>query len=109
MTLSPLHTVMLIAALAAGSLLTRFLPPLLFPNGKKHPRIIDELTPMIPPAVIGLLAVYSLKDIDITSGAHGLPELAAVAAVAILQLWRKNMLLSVVAGTLCYMLLIRII
>lgn len=109
MTLTPLQTFIMILALAAGSAVMRFLPPLLFRNGKAYPKLIDELTPMIPPAVIGLLVVYSLKDIRLTSGNHGLPELISAAVVALLHLWRKNMLLSVIAGTAAYMILSRVI
>lgn len=109
MTLSTAQAAITVLALALGSLVARFLPPLIFPNGKPHPKIIDELTPMIPPAVIGLLVVYSLKSIDFSSGTHGIPELISAAVVAVLHFWKKNMLLSIIVGTACYMILIRVI
>lgn len=109
MTLSTTQAAITVLALALGSLVARFLPPLIFPNGKPHPKIIDELTPMIPPAVIGLLVVYSLKGIDFSSETHGIPELISAAVVAVLHFWKKNMLLSIIVGTACYMILIRII
>lgn len=81
--------------------------PLLFRKG--HPKLIDELTPLIPPAVIGLLVVYSLKDVNLASGAHGLPELIAIAVTAGVHLWRKNMILTIILGTAVYMLLTQLV
>ncbi len=108
MRLSNTYAFLLILAIAAGIALMRFLPPLLFPHGKPHPKIIDDLTPLLPPAVIGLLVVYCFKNVDFVSSAtHGLPELIAAAVVAILHLWKKNMILSIMVGTLLYMLLVQ--
>lgn len=107
MRLGTIQAFLLILAIAAGAALMRFLPPVLFPHGKPHPKIIDDLTPLLPPAVIGLLVVYCLKSVDFTSATHGLPEMIAVAATAIIHLWKKNMLLSIMAGTFLYMLLVQ--
>lgn len=107
MTMTPVQTLITILALALGTLITRALPPLLFRKG--HPKLIDELTPLIPPAVIGLLVVYSLKDVNLASGAHGLPELIAIAVTAGVQLWKKNMILTIILGTAVYMLLTQLV
>ena len=90
-----------LTALAAGTILTRFLPFLLFPTAESFP------TPAW--ASMGLLVVYCLKDISITTGSHGIPECAAVALTAILQVWKKNVLLSIGVGTVCYMLLVQFV
>ena len=63
----------------------------------------------VPAAVFGLLVVYSLKDVSILSGSHGLPELIAVLAVVGLHLWKGQMLLSIAGGTVCYMLLVQFV
>ena len=107
MTMTPVQTLITILALALGTLITRALPPLLFRKG--HPKLIDELTPLIPPAVIGLLVVYSLKDVSLASGAHGLPELIAIAVTAGVHLWKKNMILTIILGTTVYMLLTQLV
>lgn len=107
MILSPLQTFLTILVLAFGSVFMRFLPPILFPNGKAHPKIIDELTPLLPPAIIGLLVVYCLKNVDISSATHALPELISIAAITIIHLWKKNIILSIAVGTVLYMLLIQ--
>ena len=88
-----------------GTLVTRFLPFLLFPAGRPTPRYVQYLGKALPPAALGLLVVYCLKDVDFTGGSHGLPELISMALVTVLHVWRRNTLLSIAAGTVCYMLL----
>ena len=81
-----------------GTMLTRFLPFLLFPESKEPPRFITYLGTVLPYAMTGLLVVYSLKGVRLTSGSHGIPELLAIIAIALLHIWKRNMLLSI-AGT----------
>ena len=88
-----------------GTLLTRFLPFLLFPAGKPTPKYIQYLGTVLPSAVFGLLVVYCLKDVSLFAGNHGIPELFSIAAVVGLHIWKRQMLLSIAGGTLCYMLL----
>ncbi len=92
-----------------GTLLTRFLPFLLFPAGKPTPKYVQYLGKVLPSAVFGLLVVYCLKDVSLFSGSHGVPEAIAIAAVAALHLWKRQMLLSIAGGTLCYMLLVQMV
>ena len=98
-----------IAMIVLGTLLTRFLPFLLFPAGKPTPKYIQYLGKVLPSAVFGLLVVYSLKDVSLCTGSHGLPELIAVAVVIALHLWKRQMLLSIAGGTVCYMLLVQLV
>ena len=51
-----------------GTLITRFLPFLLFPSGGKTPKYVQYLGKVLPAAVFGLLVVYCLKGISIVSG-----------------------------------------
>ena len=90
-------------------MLTRFLPFLLFPAGKPTPKYIQYLGRVLPAAVFGMLVVYCLKNVQILSGSHGLPEAIAIAVVAALHLWKKNTLLSIAVGTVCYMLLVQVV
>lgn len=94
-----------IAAVVAGTMLTRFLPFILFPANKKTPPLVAFLGKMLPAAVMGMLVVYSLKDTQILSGSHGLPEAIAVALTVILQATLRNLLLTIAAGTIGYMYL----
>lgn len=98
---------LIVAALAAATTLTRFLPFLLFPQGKKIPGYVEYLGKTLPYATMGLLVVYCLKDVDVWSGSHGMPELIAVAAIVALHWWKGNSLLSIGAGTVLYMALVQ--
>lgn len=98
-----------IAIVALGTMLTRFLPFIIFPEGKPTPKYIQYIGKALPPAVFGMLVVYCLKNVTLLAGSHGLPELIAVAVVVLLHLWKRQMLLSVAAGTVCYMLLVQLV
>lgn len=98
-----------IAMAVLATTLTRFLPFILFPAGKEAPKFIKYLGKVLPAAVFGFLVVYCLKNVDILSGSHGIPELIAVAVVAVLHLWKRQMLLSILGGTVAYMLLIQLV
>lgn len=98
-----------IAMVVLGTLLTRFLPFLVFPAGKPTPRYVQYLGRVLPPAVFGLLVVYCLRNVDLFAGSHGLPEAIAIVVVAALHLWKRQMLLSIAGGTLCYMLLVQLV
>lgn len=97
----------ILLALAAGTMITRFLPFFLFPTAEKTPAFITCLGKKLPYASIGLLIVYCLKDVQISADSHGIPEFTAAALTAALQVWKKNTMLSISAGTLCYMLLVQ--
>ena len=98
-----------IAVVALGTMLTRFLPFLIFPAGKQTPKFIQYLGKALPGAVFGLLVVYCLKHVSFLSGSHGIPEAVAILLVIVLHLWKKQMLLSVAGGTVCYMLLVQLV
>ena len=107
--MSALEQVITIAAVVLGTMLTRFLPFLLFPAGKPTPRYVQYLGKALPGAVFGLLVIYCLKNVSLLSGSHGLPELIAILVVAGLHLWKRQMLLSIAGGTICYMLLVQLV
>jgi len=92
-----------------GTALTRFLPFLLFPAGRPTPKYVQYLGTVLPAAVFGLLVVYCLKDVSLFTGNHGLPEMIAIAVVVGLHVWKRQMLLSIAGGTLCYMLLVQFV
>lgn len=92
-----------------GTMLTRFLPFLAFPGSKPAPKYIQYLGRALPAAVFSLLVIYSLKDVNILAGSHGLPELISIAMVILLHLWKRQMLLSIAGGTVCYMLLVQFV
>ena len=95
-----------ILAVVLGTMMTRFLPFFIFPEGKTPPPYIRYLGTVLPYAVIGLLVVYCLKD-AVFASFHGLPELIAIGLILILHKWKKNTLLSIGAGTVLYMILVQ--
>ena len=101
--------ILTILIIILGTMLTRFLPFLLFPAGKPTPRLIHDLGTVLPGAVFGLLVVYCLKNVSFVAGNHGIPELVSIALVVALHLWKRQMLLSIAGGTVLYMLLVQFV
>ncbi|HCH28793.1 MAG TPA: branched-chain amino acid transporter AzlD [Ruminococcaceae bacterium] len=100
-------TVYIIATMSLTTLVIRFLPFFVFK--KKTPEYITYLGDVLPPAIIGMLVIYCLKDIDFRVKYFGIPELIAVAVVIALQVWKRNPLISILSGTVAYMLLIQLV
>ena len=92
-----------------ATLIMRFLPFIIFPDNKPTPKFIHYLGKVLPAAVFGLLIVYCLKNVSIFEGSRGIPELIAIVITAALHLWKKQMLLSISVGTICYMLLVQFV
>ena len=95
-----------IVAVVLGTMATRFLPFLIFPEGKTPPVFIQYLGKVLPYAVISLLIIYCLKDVP-ASTTHGLPEAIAILFIIVLHKWKKNTLLSIAGGTILYMILVQ--
>lgn len=100
------QSIITILAVVLGTMLTRFLPFLIFPENKTPPKSILYLGTVLPYAVIGLLVIYCLKD-AVGTAYHGLPELISIAFIVILHNWKNNTLLSIGAGTVLYMILVQ--
>ena len=91
-----------------GTMVTRFLPFLIFPEGKEPPEFIQYLGKVLHYAVIGLLVIYCLKDVP-GSGIYGIPKFLAIAFIVLLHRWKKSILLSIGGGTVFYMLLVQFV
>ena len=102
-----MYPIAVIGVIAAVTWALRAFPFLLFGN-RPLPKVIRYLGKALPPAIMTVLVIYCLRDISFGQSPFGIPELAACALVVILQVLRKNMYLSIVAGTVCYMILIRV-
>ena len=92
-----------------GTMLTRFLPFLVFRASKPTPKYIVYLGKVLPGAIFAMLVVYCLRNGSLTQDSYGLPEALGIAVPAGLQLWKRQMLLSVAGGTICYMLLLQFV
>jgi len=104
-----LHTALIIAVAAVVTIALRFLPFLIFGENRKTPPIIAYLGQVLPYAIMGMLVVYCLKDIQLAAAPFGIPEFIGCAVVALLHFWKRNTLLSIGAGTVCYMLLVQFV
>ncbi|MFV0550295.1 MAG: branched-chain amino acid transporter permease [Anaerorhabdus sp.] len=109
MPLTPFETLVTILAITLGTMITRFTPFILFPESKELPPIISYLAKVLPPAMMGLLVIYCLKNISLIVTPYGIPELSAITFTSIIHLWKRNVLLSIGTGTLIYMFLIQVI
>jgi branched-subunit amino acid transport protein AzlD len=109
MTITIWQSVIIISVVVVGTMITRFLPFAIFPAGKPTPKYVQYLGDVLPFAVIGLLVVYSLKDTVVLAWPYGIPEAIAIVCIILLHVWRKNMLLSIAAGTIIYMLLVQLV
>ncbi len=98
-----------VALCVLGTMATRFLPFLVFSGDKPTPKYIQYLGKALPAAIFGMLVVYCLKNVSILAGSHGIPELIAIVVVVLLHLWKRQMLLSIAGGTVCYMLLVQFV
>jgi len=92
---------------ALATVLTRFLPFLIFSEKRKTPPFIQYLGRALPAAIFGMLVVYCLKNVNFLAGSHGVPEAIGIAVTVLLHLWKRQMLLSIAGGTVCYMLLVQ--
>ena len=102
-----MRAAVLIAVMAAVTMMLRFLPFIVF---RRHvPAYISYLGEVLPPAIIGMLVIYCLKDVEFASGTHGIPELIAAACVVILQIWKRQPIISILCGTAVYMLLVQLV
>lgn len=86
---------------------TRWLPFWVFPANRPIPEYIRYLGKVLPAAMFGMLVVYCYKNLDVLSGYYGLPDFLAGVLVLVLHFWRKNMFLSIAAGTIFYMILVQ--
>ena len=102
-----IHSMILILVMALVTFSLRALPFLIFTGGRKTPAYVEYLGRVLPEAVIAMLVVYCLKDVSLLSGSHGIPEALSLALVVFLQSRRHNTILSILAGTAAYMLLIQ--
>ena len=101
------RAILAVCIMAGITFILRSMSFVLFTHGKT-PKYISFLGKYLPFAIIGMLVVYCLKNVSLVSAPYGIPEFAAVALVAVLHLWKRNTLLSILAGTVSYMLLLRL-
>lgn len=103
-----LHSALMVAAIALVTVLLRFIPFWLFRN-KETPPFVTYLGRVLPYAIMGMLVVYCLKGITFLSSPYGIPELVACGLVAVIHIWKRNTLFSILTGTVAYMLMVQLL
>lgn len=103
------QAIMTILICSAATILIRFLPFAVFSGKRKTPEYVLYLGRALPPAIFSMLVVYCLKGVSLFQGSHGIPEAIASAVTVLLHLWKRQTLLSIAGGTLCYMFLVQMI
>ena len=105
----PLHSMLVILLVAGITFLLRSAPFALFGGKRGMPPIIEYLGGILPPAIMAVLVVYCLKSVSLIHAPHGFPEFISIALVAALHLWKRNFLISIACGTICYMILVQVV
>ena len=100
-------SLIMIAVVAVATFATRAFSFLLFPKGKEIPESVRYIGKVLPPAIIALLVVYCLKSTQILAYPYGIPEFLACVTVIALHVWKRNVVLSIAAGTILYMILVQ--
>ena len=103
------HTLILIGICALVTAMLRFIPFIIFSGKRKTPEFITYLGKVLPFAIIGMLVVFCLKGTSVVTYPYGIPEIIAVAIVVILHVWKRNTLLSIISGTVAYIVMVNFI
>ena len=103
------HAMLLILTMTAGTMATRFLPFLLLGDKRETPAFVSYLGKVLPYAIMGMLVVYCLKGVSVTRLSSVLPAALGVGITTGLHLWKRNTLISIIGGTVAYMLLVQLV
>ena len=107
--MNDMHGVLIVAVVALVTMGIRFLPFVIFGGKQDTPKYLTYLGKVLPYAIMGMLVVYCLKGVALTTAPYGVPELIACAAVVLLHLWKRSTLISIIGGTVCYMVLVQVV
>lgn len=113
-----------ILIIALVTALCRFLPFLIFRSNKKTPAFISYLGKALPYAIMAMLVVYCLRSVDFAGHlqaqaqsqsqahaaslltSHGLPEIISILLIMLVHRLKRNSILSILSGTICYVLIV---
>jgi len=106
--MTDLHGILTVAVIALVTAGLRFLPFILL-RGRETPKFVAYLGKVLPFAIMGMLVIYCLRHISLTALPFGIPEVIACTVVVGLHLWKRNTLLSIISGTVIYMILVQLV
>ena len=104
--MSTIQTIITLLVIALATQITRFLPFIIFRKQEKSSPFISYLATVLPLTVLGILVVYCLKDLTFSQPQKIINNILAITIIVVLHLWKRKVLLSILAGTLCYIILI---
>ena len=107
--MTDLHIWLTIAVIALVTALIRFAPFAVWSGNRQTPKIIEKLGTVLPYAIMGMLVVYCLKEVSFANASGYLPELIACSVVGASYVWKRNTLISIICGTVCYMILVQMV
>ncbi len=107
--MTDLHAALLVAVVSAVTIFLRFLPFAVFSGNRKTPAFVVYLGKVLPYAIMGMLVVFCLKGVSLTAFPYGIPEAIACVLVVLLHIWKRNTLISILGGTVCYMVLVQVV
>ena len=107
--MSKSYVLLMILVIAFVTAALRFLPFIIFSGDRKVPEFVTYLGKVLPYSVMAMLVVYCLKGISFLNAPFGIPEMISVGVVAVLYVWKRNTLFSIISGTVCYMVLIQVV
>jgi branched-subunit amino acid transport protein AzlD len=103
------YTLIAILVIAIVTFIIRIAPFIFFGKGKATPKYIVYIGNYLPPAVISMLIIYCLRNVNISAFPFGAPEAIGIITVAILHIWKRNNLISIIGGTVIYMIGVQLI
>lgn len=102
-----IHSMLIIAVIAIVTLVIKFTPFWVFPPGKEVPKVINYLGDLLPYAIMGMLVIYCLRTVSFSDMANWAPAFISIALIVVLHVWKRSNLISILGGTVCYMVLIQ--
>ena len=98
-----------VALISLVTALLRFLPFVIWGQGKKTPKIITKLGNTLPYAIMGMLVIYCLKDISFSNAQGFLPIFISSLVVIVSYVLKRNTLISILLGTVCNIILLQFV
>ena len=91
--------------MTVATYITRLTPFLLFGKGQESP-LFNYISKSTPPMVMTILVIYMLKDVEYLTF-EIVYTFIALLVTAGLHIYKRNALLSIVSGTIVYMIFVQ--
>jgi branched-subunit amino acid transport protein AzlD len=86
-------------AVAVAITVTLRATPFVMKSALKESPLLTDIGRWMPLGAVTILTVYCLTGINVSGRSHGIAELTGVAATVAAHRWRRNIVLSILAGT----------